>query len=167
MRPATQVRPLVLILLVSMLHATCTELVTHDCCKTWAAIPCLLSRDLKITCEHMANPPPPTPHPPTPYPPLHNAAFIYLDRYEAASTRSSTTQRAADTVLIQSDTLLTKPLVLGLGVTIQVAAGATLTLAAQPVLPRQQVGGGAVSLPCQAARAATQAAADMFGQSGL
>ncbi|KAL4441067.1 hypothetical protein ABPG77_010498 [Micractinium sp. CCAP 211/92] len=79
-----------------------------------------------------------------------DSTFIYLDCYEAASTRSSTTQRAADTVLIQSDTLLTKPLVLGLGVTIQVAAGATLTLAAQPVLPRQQVFSGPGSVRFQA-----------------
>lgn len=77
---------------------------------------------------------------PATHPPSPAAALIFLDRYEAASTRGGT-QRAEGTVLIRSDTLLTKPLVLGVGVTVQVAAGATLTLAAQPVLPRQQVGG--------------------------
>lgn len=78
------------------------------------------------------------------------STLIFLDRYEAPSSRGGGTQRAEDTVLIRSDTLLTKPLVLGAGVTIQVAAGATLTLAAQPVLPRQQVFSGPGSVRFQA-----------------
>ncbi|KAL4451467.1 hypothetical protein ABPG75_007129 [Micractinium tetrahymenae] len=85
-----------------------------------------------------------------------NSTFLFLDRYEAASTRAGATQRAQDTVLIQSDTLLTKPLVLGIGATVEVAAGATLTLAAQPVLPRQRVFYGSGSVRFQAGDGALQ-----------
>lgn len=95
-----------------------------------------------------------------------DSALIFLDRYEAASTRGGT-QRAEGTVLIRSDTLLTKPLVLGVGVTVQVAAGATLTLAAQPVLPRQQVftGPGSVRFQVSASTPEFQVLPEWWGGS--
>ena len=77
-------------------------------------------------------------HPPTPPPPPRHthpprlvtcAGFLYIDRRPGSPSQ----------LTIGSNMTLHKPLITGLGLTIYVAAGATLTLAAQPLLPRAQV----------------------------
>lgn len=68
------------------------------------------------------------------------------------------------TVLIRSNLTLTKPLVVSSNVQIEVAPGAELTLAAQPVLPNRKVGGvgerDAVGCACREADGHTGRSSD-------
>lgn len=73
--------------------------------------------------SHRAEAPSPAPTPPLP-------GAIYVERLARAASR---------VLFIKSDVRLSKPLVVGAGLTLEVAAGATLRLAAQPSLPKREV----------------------------